>query len=112
MLSKGLKGDTGSPGPKGEIGYQGLKGDKGDTGSTGAKGEIGLKGDTGDKGKANIPKVCTEYPEIFVVCNFTVFATFTLHYINSAIRGYHIQYTETFGQILSWVKSYIVSSLT
>ena len=98
MLSKGPKGDTGSPGPKGEIGYQGLKGDKGDTGSTGAKGEIGLKGDTGDKGKANIPRICTIYMEIFVVHNFTVFVTIIL------IALYmDITYTGTFGQILLWV---------
>ena len=82
ILSKGPKGDTG---PKGEIGYQGLKGDKGDTGSTGAKGEIGLKGVTGDKGKVNIPIICTVYLEIFVVHNLHSFHD---DYINSVIHRY------------------------
>ena len=108
MLSKGPKGDTGSPGPKGEIGYQGLKGDKGDTGSTGAKGEIGLKGDTGDKGKANIPKICTVYLEIFVVHNFYSFCD---DYINSAMHGYHIYRDIWPNPFVGHIKSYIVNSL-
>ncbi|AXQ78984.1 LPXTG cell wall anchor domain-containing protein [Streptococcus chenjunshii] len=42
--SKGEKGDTGEPGPKGD------KGEKGDTGEPGSKGDKGEKGDTGEPG--------------------------------------------------------------
>lgn len=47
---RGLQGETGAQGPKGdkgETGPQGIQGDKGDTGPAGAKGDKGDKGDTG-----------------------------------------------------------------
>lgn len=59
VAAKGVKGDTGPQGPKGDdgakgdTGAQGPKGDpgaKGDTGAQGPKGDPGAKGDTGAQG--------------------------------------------------------------
>ena len=59
VAAKGVKGDTGAQGPKGDpgakgdTGAQGPKGDpgaKGDTGAQGPKGDPGAKGDTGAQG--------------------------------------------------------------
>ena len=44
VAAKGVKGDTGAQGPKGDPGA------KGDTGAQGAKGDDGAKGDTGPSG--------------------------------------------------------------
>jgi hypothetical protein len=55
---QGLKGDTGEKGIKGDIGLRGLMGEKGDIGPQGLKGDIGpqgLKGDTGEIGPAGAP---------------------------------------------------------
>ncbi|MDD7569017.1 MAG: YadA-like family protein [[Actinobacillus] rossii] len=59
LITKGIKGDTGSEGPKGETGATGPQGPKGETGArgpqgpkgeTGATGPQGPKGDTGSGG--------------------------------------------------------------
>ena len=62
-----------TPGPRGEVGPQGLKGEKGDPGQVGPKGDKGEPGQSGPQGDSCLDKTTSPPPSNLTVQGVTGF---------------------------------------